>query len=234
MFNKNHKIGEIAAKFPKATNIFMDYEIDFCCGGDRPLYIALEEKGIDEEVVVNKLNKSYEEFKNRINEDVDWTTAPMADLIDYVVDKHHTFMREEMPVTEKLLTKILRVHYADNGETLSKLHKLFGTLKAEIEEHLIKEEEVLFPLIKEYEKNPNKETLKKAIKVMNETEAEHENAGDILKEMRKITNGYKVPQTGCSSFRKTYEKLESIESDLFQHIHLENNILFTRLIDNSK
>ena len=66
MFNKNQKIGEIAAIFPKATDIFMDYEIDFCCGGDRPLEVAIVEQGISEDEMLYKLNKAYEEFKESV------------------------------------------------------------------------------------------------------------------------------------------------------------------------
>jgi len=229
MFNKKNRIGEIATILPKATNIFMKYEIDFCCGGDRPLEEALVKQGIDENKIMNEINSAYEEFKNTMNDDIDWRKEKMSDLIDFVVNKHHGFLREELPVTAQYLNKILQVHYEHNGELLSKLNKLFNALKIELEEHLVKEEVLLFPLIKEYEKNPSKDTLEKAIKVMNETESEHDAAGDIIKEMRKITNGFKVPQNVCRTFEITYEKIEAIESDLFHHIHLENNILFERV-----
>jgi regulator of cell morphogenesis and NO signaling len=229
MFNKNQRIGEIATIFPKATDIFMDYEIDFCCGGDRELEAALKEQGISSEEMLYKLNKAYDEFKDSFDNEVDWKTRSMTELIDYVVNKHHSFMREELPITAQLLNKILKVHYIDSGGLLSKLNKLFSNLKMEIEEHLIKEEELLFPLIKEYEKNPSDKELAKVLKVMSEIENEHENAGDILKEMRRITKGYIVPETGCSSFERTYQKMQEIEADLFKHIHLENNILFERL-----
>ncbi|CAH2214690.1 iron-sulfur cluster repair di-iron protein [Tepidibacter aestuarii] len=229
VFNINQKIGEIATKFPKAIDIFMSYEIDFCCGGDRPLKEALKEQEMNEKEVIDKLNKYYSEFVNKNNEETDWTKSSMSNLIDYIVQKHHGFMRETLPITNELINKILRVHYVDNGEILSKVHKLFNNLKLELEEHLIKEEEVLFPLIKEYEKNPSKETKEKAIATMNETEDEHDKAGDILKEIRRVTNKYEVPETGCNSFKIAYEKMQEIESDLFKHIHLENNILFEKL-----
>ena len=227
-FNAKQKIGEIATIFPKATEIFMAYEIDFCCGGDRALEVVIREQNIPQEELINRLNDAYDAFDRVAREDRDWRTASSAELIDFIVNKHHTFMREEMPTTEKLLNKILRVHYVDNGEVLSKLHKLFSALKAEIEEHLIKEEELLFPLIKKHENNPTEDMKKDVLKVMNETESEHDNAGDILKEMRKITSGYVVPESGCSSFERTYEKFKALESDLFHHIHLENNILFEK------
>ncbi|MTI56686.1 MAG: iron-sulfur cluster repair di-iron protein [Geosporobacter ferrireducens] len=228
-FNKAQKIGEIATIFPKATEIFMAYEIDFCCGGDRALEVVIKEQNIHEEELLGRLNDAYAAFDKLASESRDWRMASSAELIDFIVNKHHTFMREELPTTEKLLNKILRVHYVENGEILSRLHKLFNNLKSEIEEHLIKEEEILFPLIKKYEKNPTDETKEDIFRVMNETENEHDKAGDILKEMRKITDGYQVPELGCSSFERTYEKLKAIESDLFHHIHLENNILFETL-----
>ena len=228
-FNKTQKIGEIAAVFPKATDIFMEYEIDFCCGGDRTLEVVIKEQNISEEELLSRLNDAYTAFDKLAGEDKDWRAATSAELIDFIVNKHHSFMREELPAAEKLLNKIVRVHYVENGQVLSKLHKLFSSLKSEIEEHLIKEEELLFPLMKKYENNPTAEVKEDILKVMNETENEHDKAGDILKEMRKITNGYQVPESGCSSFVRTYDKLKAIESDLFQHIHLENNILFQKI-----
>lgn len=228
-FNLNQKIGEIARIFPKAMDVFMEYNIDFCCGGDRQLISAIEEDKIDGEEVINKINKLYEDYKNIKDENNDFNNMPMGELIDYIVNKHHAFLRSELPVTKELLGTILRVHYVDHGDVLSKLNKLFNSLSIELEEHLIKEEEVLFPLIKKYEKNPSDEVLKSVIKVLDETEAEHDQAGDIIKEMRKITNGFNVPPSGCNTFSRTYQKIEEIEKDLFRHIHLENNILFEKL-----
>ncbi|WP_130807874.1 iron-sulfur cluster repair di-iron protein [Senegalia massiliensis] len=227
--NKEQRIGDIATIFPGATNIFMDYEIDFCCGGDRSLSIAIEEKDLNEKELLDRLNSEYEKMKDEVENSYNFKEKTMGEQIDYIVNKHHTFMKEEMPITQELLSKILKVHYVSHGTELSKLHKLFNSLKAEIEEHLIKEEELLFPMIKQYEKDPTEENRIKALKVLEETESEHEAAGDILKEMRKITDGFKVPEDGCNTYIITFEKIEAIEKDLFEHIHLENNILFERL-----
>lgn len=228
-FEKNMKIGDIAGAYPGAIETFLNYNIDFCCGGDRPLEAALKEKNIKEEEIMDKLNNGYMQFKNRIDKGIDWRRSSMSELIDYVVNKHHAFLRNELPVGQKLLTKILNVHYSHSGKVLSQLYKLYMSLMAELEIHIIKEEEILFPIIKQYEVNPSEESRIKAIKVMEETENEHEGAGNILKEMREITNNYTVPPEGCMTFQKTYDKLVEIEQDLFNHIHLENNILFPRL-----
>lgn len=228
-FEKNMKIGDIAAEYPGAIEIFLNYNVDFCCGGDRPLEEALKEKNINEEEIMDRINKGYLEFISKIDRGIDWRKSSMSELINYVVNKHHTFLRNELPVAQKLLTKILNVHFSHSGEVLSQVYKLYMNLMAELEVHLIKEEEILFPIIKEYEANPSEELRLKAVNAMKETEDEHEGAGDILKEMREITNNYTCSPEGCMTFQKTYDKLVEIEQDLFNHIHLENNILFPRL-----
>jgi regulator of cell morphogenesis and NO signaling len=112
---------------------------------------------------------------------------------------------------------------------LFRVHKLFHNLKLELEQHLIKEEAVLFSMIKEYEASHSEVLLKKIGFVVHETEDEHEAAGDILKELRTVTEDYTVPADGCATYGKTLRELQELEGDLFQHIHLENNILFVRL-----
>lgn len=228
-FNSNQKIGEIVVKFPKAADVLKEYKVDFCCGGDRPLSEAIKEQGINEAELLDKINNLYDKFLASRSENRKWEEAPFSELIDYVVNTHHAYLQNELPKISELTTKILRVHGL-NHEELAKVHKLFHSLKTELEQHLIKEETIEFPLIKEYEKTKSEDSLNRAIKVVEELEQEHEGAGDILKELRKITNDYSVPEDGCNSYRLTYVKLEELEGDLFQHIHLENNILFPRLL----
>jgi len=223
-------VGEIVAEFPKAAEIFKENRIDFCCGGDKLLTVAVKELNLNEAMVVEKLNQAYAALvKNKQeNVDVDWRQQSFTQLIDHIVSTHHLYLQRELPQISEFTNKILRVH-GENHSELAKVHKLFHVLKMELEQHLIKEEEILFPLIKEYEKNPSAQSLAKIKNVTNDIEAEHEQAGDIIKELRKITNQFQYPADACTSFKITYQKLEEMESDLFQHIHLENNILHPRL-----
>lgn len=228
-FNKTQRLGEIVAMFPKAADVFIKNNIDFCCGGDRTLEEAVKEKGIGAKEILDQIEALYTEYRSRVSEDTDWRTAKYSDIIDYIVNNHHAFLKKELPATEKLVSKILKVHFIDSGQVLTKVHKLFSQLKTELEMHLIKEEEVLFPMIKEYEKSPSDELLDKIVKEIIGTEGEHDEAGNILKELREVTNQYEMPSTGCNTFDLTYKKLEEIESDTFRHIHLENNIMHERL-----
>jgi regulator of cell morphogenesis and NO signaling len=233
IFHSSQKIGEIVTKFPKSADILKEYKIDFCCGGDRPLLRAIKEQGLNEAEILDRINNLYEEFKNVKNEDRNWVEAPFGELVDHIVNTHHAFLWAEMPRISELTTKILRVH-GDHHPELSQVHKLFHSLKMELESHLIKEETIQYPAIKEYEKDKTQEALDKAVKVNKELEDEHTGAGDILKELRKVTNDFIAPEDGCNTYRLTYSKLEELENDTFQHIHLENNILFPRLMELAK
>lgn len=228
LFSSSERIGDIVARLPKAGEIFTAYGIDFCCGGHRPLSEAIEEQGLDEAEVLGRLAKSHQETLGRERKDVDWRQEPTADLIDHILNTHHVFMRRELPQLSDLSTTILRVHGASHGEVLSKVHRLFHNLKMEIDQHLIKEEEIVFPLIRGYAENPTSSQLKRIVEVDGELMKEHDGVGDVLKELRKVTDQYSVPEDGCATYEMTYRKLEEMESNLFQHIHLENNVLFPR------
>ena len=223
-------VGKIVAEFPQAAEIFKKYKIDFCCGGDKQLAVAAKELNLDEKSVLEELNQVYTLMAKQDNwsEEVDWRQQSLSQLVNHIINKHHLYLQQEMPLISELITKILRVHGANHSE-LRKIHNLFHVLKLELDQHLIKEEEILFPLIKEYEKNPSSQLLANVQKQIDTIENEHEQAGDIIKELRQITNDYTLPADACTSYRLAYQKLEEMESDLFQHIHLENNILHPRI-----
>lgn len=228
IFKSSDTIGVIATNFPKSMDIFKDYNIDFCCGGNRPLIEAIGEQELNEAEVMDKLQEAYDKTINIENEEVDFSKLSYTDLIDHIVNTHHAYLQVELPKIGELVNKILRVHGQGHSE-LARVHKLFSNLRMELEQHLIKEEETEFPAIKEYERSNSKELLEKILGTMKKLENEHEGAGDILKEIRRITNGFTAPEDGCNTYRLAYIKLRELEQDTFTHIHLENNILFPRL-----
>ncbi len=229
VFHRSDKLGDIVARFPKAAEIFKEYRIDFCCGGQRPLSEALEELALDEAELLGQLEESYEEMKGRELTSNDWRKAAFTELVDHILNVHHAFLLRELPRLSDLVTTILRAHGASHGDVLSRVHRLFHTLKMDLEQHMITEEEVFFPLIRKYEENPDPAVLEKIVSIAGELEKEHDGAGDIIKELRDVTDNYGIPEDVCATYEATYEKLKELEADLFQHIHLENNILFPRL-----
>lgn len=227
-FNGQSLIGDVVATFPGASNYFLTKGVDFCCGGNRPLSTALVEKNLEEELVLTELNQLYQEFLDRNEAYTDWVRETPSKLAQYILDTHHQYLHTELPVLEELIATIREVH-GDNHPELARVQELYLGLKKELEEHLEKEETRLFPLIFDLEPGDTPEKRQALRQVIEELEAEHVGAGDLIKELREIANHYLVPEDACRTFMVTYDKLRDFEKDLFSHIHLENNILFKNL-----
>ncbi|MBL4931328.1 MULTISPECIES: iron-sulfur cluster repair di-iron protein [Clostridium] len=229
VINENLKLGEVVSIFPDSTKIFNDIKIDYCCGGHDSLGAALREKALNVDVFVDKLNEEYEKFKNSNSEYIDWREVDSIKLIENVINTHHAYTFRSIKEIDELLLKILKVHFEHHSEELLKVHRLFGSLKVELEEHLIKEEKNLFPLMERYFITKDENLRVEVKKYIEETEAEHDGAGDILKELEEITRDFKAPEGACTTFKLVYNKLHDLEKDLFIHIYKENSILFQRV-----
>ncbi|MBK1811823.1 iron-sulfur cluster repair di-iron protein [Clostridium sp. YIM B02505] len=225
--DKKDTLGQIVSNFPLASEIFNKYKIDYCCGGHDNLESALIEKNLNVAGILKELNEAYEVFVQSNNEYIDWRKESPINIINHIVRTHHAYTKKELPNIDLLMMKILKAHFSHHQELLLKLHKLFGLLKIELEEHLIKEEEVLFPLIEKYSNDKSDITLAKVSEFIKETESEHDAAGDLLKEIRELTNDFSAPKDTCTTFRLVYAQIEALEKDLFTHIHLENSVLFS-------
>ncbi len=221
--NESMTIGEIAKDLPESMNLFYDEGIDFCCGGDRTIKQAAKEDGFDLTVLVEKLGQVSRMTGNQ-KSTIPFNEMTKEELISHIVDTHHQYVLENLPRIESLTETIKEVHGENHGDSLKPLYENFVELKNELMEHLRKEEEELFPLVIKMEKG--KASKKEIERLITELENEHENAGEILKENRRITKDFTPPAGACNTYVFTFEKLIEFERDLFQHIHLENNLLF--------
>ena len=229
VINLSTKVSDIVIKIPQSDKVLKSYKIDFCCGGNRPLQEAVEEKNLPADEVLAKIHEVYvQTVQNSESKNTDWQTEKYSKLIDHVIDTHHRYLVDELPQLSMYVTKVFRVH-GDTNKELEQVYKLFHDLKQELELHLVKEEKDVFPHIVNYENEQSKENLTKAVAAIHELEREHEAAGDLIKTLREVTNDFTPPLGACTTYRLTYQRLEDLEADLFQHIHLENNILFPRL-----
>ncbi|MEX1377303.1 MAG: iron-sulfur cluster repair di-iron protein [Eubacteriales bacterium] len=225
--NLKSTLGEIVSLYPNTASVMNKYKIDYCCGGKNTLENALSENSLNCEKVVSELEKEAEEIK--LDNITNWNNESLSKIVDYILDKHHTFMKKALEEINILMFKILKVHYNTNGESLLVIHNLFGQLKTELEEHLVKEEENLFPLIKEYELNDREADKNSILKFIAETESEHDKAGDLFKALEAATNDFTPPENACASYIRTFKLLDALEKDTFNHIHMENSILFPRI-----
>lgn len=218
IMDRNATIGGVVAELPQAASIFNKYGIDYCCGGNRRLYDVINEQKMDEKAIYEDLEKALTERKNGYANQGDFTAMEPSALSTYIEDTHHSYLRRSLPETAEILNVVLRAHGKNHTE-LFHVYRLFGTLKTDLEQHLLKEETMLFPALAET--GVKEEILELTTDIINE----HVAAGDILSELRNITNNYQVPSDACPTFERAYEMLEELEQDLHQHIHLENNIL---------
>ncbi|MDH5078958.1 iron-sulfur cluster repair di-iron protein [Clostridium perfringens] len=228
LIRKDYSLGEVVTVYPAVVKKFNDMELDYCCGGSKSLEVALKEKGVDVDKFVEDLNKEFKEFKFENSQYVDWREKSSEELIRHIVETHHGETFRLLKEIDPLMVKVFRVHFSHGPELLMKVHSLFGKLKCELEEHLLKEENILFPLMIKYDKAKDEKEKKEIEEDIRIIVNEHEAAGDILKELAEVTDDYKVPEWGCISFKLLYDYLHDLEKDLFIHIHKENNILFPR------
>lgn len=194
LIRKDYSLGEVVTVYPAVVKKFNDMELDYCCGGSKSLEVALKEKGVDVDKFVENLNKEFKEFKFENSQYVDWREKSSEDLINHIVETHHGETFRLLKEIDPLMVKVFRVHFSHGPELLMKVHSLFGKLKCELEEHLLKEENILFPLMIKYDQAKDKEEKKEIEEYIRIIVNEHEAAGDILKELAEVTDDYKVPE----------------------------------------
>lgn len=216
-------VGEIAAEYPAASQVFEKHHIDYCCGGKRSLTDACRVAGTAAEEILKELAEQTPDGR-------DWSLAPIGELVAEIVERHHVWLHSELPLLDHLFALV-----AHSSDGIRPVQRVFSQLKAELESHMGKEERVLFPVILQMASadaagkqipHPPFGSIRNPILMM---EHDHEIAMQYLDEIRDLTYGYDLPENACHGLRMLYRELQALEADLHRHVHLENNILFPRV-----
>ncbi len=218
-------VGKLVAERPSRSLVFEQNGIDYCCGGKKTLQQACEERNVSLQQVMAAL----EQLDVPAGQEHDWTQATLEELAGHIVAVHHNWLREALPRIGRLAEKAAAAHGAKNPELLQ-VKAVFGRLKAELEQHTHKEEVVLFPWIVQMERGTLTGRQLMLISPIQQMEAEHEAAGAMLQQLHSLTGGYVPPAHACNTWRALLDALSELESDLHQHVHKENNILFPRAL----
>lgn len=227
-------VGDLVRERPGRARVFEDLGIDYCCGGRDSLSEACASAGLRVEDVSRRLRES-DASQTGVTE-TDWTKEPLSRLVDHILETHHAYLRDELPRLADSIDRIVAAH-AEGHPELREVRSVFTALKTELESHMAKEEQVLFPLIRELEQSEEApgqapefhcDSLRNPIAVM---ESEHSDAGEALGRLRRLTAGFTTPEDGCATYRRVMDGLRELESDLHRHIHKENNILFPRAVE---
>ncbi len=219
--NSTTTLADLATAHPSASRVFHRYGLDFCCGGRRPLAEACRERGINEAEVIEALTRETADETSAVR----WDTAPIADLVAFIVSRYHDRLREELPQLVELAAKVESKH-ADKPPCPHGLADHLVVVHQNVLMHLAKEEKILFPLILDgmgyMASGP--------VRVM---EQEHDDHREALLRTRALTNDLRIPEEACTSWRALYMRLDALEADLMEHIHLENNVLFPRVLESA-
>ena len=208
----SRSLGEIAASLPGATAVFRRHKLDSCCGGAESLAQAARHKGIDVAPIEAEL-ASLSAAPSALPDDVDG-------LIEHILDRYHQVHRREMPELRALAIRVERVH-ADHPAAPRGLSDLLDRMREELESHMQKEEQILFPLMRV----GGSPMIVHPIGVMRH---EHDSHGEELKALAELTDNLTLPEDACTTWRALYAGLAKLAEDLTEHIHIENNILFPK------
>lgn len=217
-------LGNIVAMDFRAASVLSNAGLDFCCGGSKTLDAACREKGISTEKILDKLAELESQPVIPGQNFNEWQPDFLS---DYIINVHHSYIRKTLPDLLHYTEKIMLVHGYRHPE-LNEVADLFGTLGKELLAHLDKEENVLFPAIREAVKSKSPEALQTIAAELPGMNSEHEFVGGAMDKINEITGGYNVPADGCNTYAVTFKLLREFEEDIHVHVHLENNILFPK------
>ncbi|AIR04930.1 iron-sulfur cluster repair di-iron protein [Cedecea neteri] len=217
MAYRDQPLGELALTIPRASALFRKLDLDFCCGGKQTLLRAATRKELNLEDIEAQLAALAEEPAEK-----DWRAAPLAEIIDHIIVRFHDRHREQLPELILQATKVERVH-ADKPNVPKGLAKYLTMLHQELSSHMMKEEQILFPMIKQGMGTQ----AGGPISVM---ESEHDDAGELLEVIKHTTNNVTPPPEACTTWKAMYNGINELIEDLMNHISLENNVLFPRAL----
>mgnify|MGYP002784664723 CR=1 FL=1 len=211
-------LGQLARTLPGATQVFHEFQLDFCCGGKHSLREAAAGKGLDAQAIAARL----EALRGIESGDgCDWTRVPVDVLIDHILNRYHARLREQVPELIRLARRVEQVH-GDRPECPRGLAEHLEAMQQELESHMLKEEQVLFPMLMRGMGG----LAGGPIAVMR---GEHDQHGEELRRLEALTDGITLPRGACNTWRALYLGLATLREELMEHIHLENNILFEGL-----
>lgn len=228
-FDPDQTVGDFVRQKPARARVFESLKIDYCCGGKISLARACEKRGINLDVVLEAISQNDAQADASTLVDVD--KMKLTELADHIEATHHAYLREELPRLDFMTEKVSRVH-GDKDKRLFRMREAFVSLKAELEPHMMKEEKILFPIVRQLEASSERQQnhCSSIANPIRQMEHEHDHASNALAILNESTDGYTPPEWACNTYRAMLDSLAKFEADMHQHIHKENNVLFPKAI----
>ena len=220
-------VGDIVAGCPALASVFEDIGIDYCCGGKKTLGDACRDKGLEPQSVLATLAQP-----PQTEPVADTAVMALTELADHIEQTHHAYLRSEFSRLNELTSKVASVH-GDQNPRLHQVSETCRALIAELSDHMMKEEQILFPLVRQLDASDTAPTFHcgSLANPIHQMESEHNQAGAALERLRELTDGFTPPDGACNSYRAMLNAIAHLERDLHLHIHKENNVLFPRALE---
>ena len=220
MIDKEQTLGQLATAVPTAARVFHRHGLDYCCGGNRSLAAACAESGLDLGTVLEELQAAAATSPGTGQR---WADRTIPELVGYILERYHIPLKLEVPRLLDLARTVERVH-GSKPSCPKGLAQHLEEMQQALEVHLMKEEQILFPLAL----TARRGLARMPIQVMLE---EHDDHGQALRRTRALTNDFRLPEDACLKWRELYRSLAELEEELMAHIHLENSVLFPKVLD---
>lgn len=218
MHYRDQSLGELAITIPRATALFREFNLDFCCGGKQTLLRAATKRALD----IDMLESRLADLSTQPSTEKDWQQASLGEMIVHIISRFHDRHRAQLPELIRMAEKVERVHHDKPGCPIGLTTQL-TLIHDDLAQHMMKEERILFPMIQ----SGMGAQATGPISVM---EHEHDDAGQQLEVVKTLTNNVTPPIGACTTWRALYTGINEFIDDLMEHIHLENNQLFPRAL----
>jgi len=222
-------VGEVVARRPSLARLFEAARIDFCCGGKKTLAEVCREKGLDPQSFLATLEEAASASDGEAV--IDAAAMSLTELADHIESTHHAYLRDELPRLNMLTERVASVHGADDAR-LREVRDTFLALAGEMASHMMKEEQILFPMIRQLEASERLPAFHcgSVANPIRQMELEHHDAGAALEQMRTLTDEYTPPTWACNTYRAMLDSLAHLERDMHLHVHKEDSVLYPKAL----
>lgn len=220
-FDSTRTVAELVTAHPECAQVFQDHRIDFCCRGNVSVAEACRARGLDAAAILSQLEATVASRVATEDGPPEFQRMSAEELVAWIVETHHAYLREKLPWLATVAAKVARVHGA-RDRRLVVLEATLASLSALLVEHLDEEERELFPRLVAGDGTPETRALLVGMR------EEHAEVGALLERLRDLAGDYVVPSEACGSHRALLAELKNLESDVLRHVHLENHVLARR------
>lgn len=206
-------VGEIAICSPGSGRVLWKHGIDYGSQGKETLRRSCELARVDASRVCAELNGIQDPFAVR------WKDLQTADLIRLMTVRYHQPLLGELA----RLSRMARgAAISDNGRhpALVVIAALVARLEMELGQRIAHEESLVFPIIRAGGAiDPAMCAFASPL------------AGQLLADIRGLSCAYTPWEDSQTTLPPLFLGLQMLDMDIVEHLHLENNLLFPRVLD---